>query len=166
MVVEDLQWPVVFLMVATAVALVYYFAPDAEQDWVWITPGSGAGDNALGGGIRSGSAYTSPISPAYNETYGAIGGVMVAAALVLRFGIALLIGGGAQCRDRARVALRQGRRRRSAGRRKGKSVSAGASASMRNAGARASSTCPLSGRGQLRSGSTAAEPEKCGSAIS
>jgi membrane protein len=37
-----LQWPVVFLLVATAIATVYYFAPDAEQDWVWITPGSGA----------------------------------------------------------------------------------------------------------------------------
>src|SRR5262245_42608049 len=28
------QWPVVLLMISTAVALVYYFAPDAEQDWV------------------------------------------------------------------------------------------------------------------------------------
>src|SRR5215212_2959055 len=34
------QWPVVFLLVATAIALVYYFAPDAHQDWIWITPGS------------------------------------------------------------------------------------------------------------------------------
>jgi membrane protein len=33
------QWPIVFVLVATAIALVYYFAPDAEQDWVWITPG-------------------------------------------------------------------------------------------------------------------------------
>ena len=22
------------------IAIVYYFAPDAEQDWIWITPGS------------------------------------------------------------------------------------------------------------------------------
>src|SRR5436309_12030277 len=35
-----LQWPVVFALVALAIALVYYFAPDAEQDFVWITPGS------------------------------------------------------------------------------------------------------------------------------
>ena len=35
-----LQWPFVFALVTTAVAIVYYFAPDAEQDWVWITPGS------------------------------------------------------------------------------------------------------------------------------
>jgi membrane protein len=35
-----LQWPLAFLLVSTAVGLVYYFAPDAEQDWVWITPGA------------------------------------------------------------------------------------------------------------------------------
>ena len=35
-----LQWPIVFGLVALAVAMVYYFAPDAEQEWIWITPGS------------------------------------------------------------------------------------------------------------------------------
>ena len=35
-----LQWPIVFALVATAIATVYYYAPDVEQDWVWITPGS------------------------------------------------------------------------------------------------------------------------------
>ena len=25
---------------STAMALIYYFAPDVEQDWVWLTPGS------------------------------------------------------------------------------------------------------------------------------
>src|SRR3982750_35587 len=35
-----LQWPVVFALVTLAIALIYYYAPDAEQDFVWITPGS------------------------------------------------------------------------------------------------------------------------------
>ena len=35
-----LQWPVVFLLASTGFGLVYYFAPDAEQEWVWITPGA------------------------------------------------------------------------------------------------------------------------------
>jgi membrane protein len=35
-----LQWPVVFLLASTGFGLVYYFAPDAEQHWVWITPGA------------------------------------------------------------------------------------------------------------------------------
>ena len=34
------QWPLVFLLVSTAIGIVYYFAPDADQDWVWLTPGS------------------------------------------------------------------------------------------------------------------------------
>ena len=35
-----LQWPVVFLLASTGFGVVYYFAPDAEQEWVWITPGA------------------------------------------------------------------------------------------------------------------------------
>jgi membrane protein len=35
-----LQWPVVFLLASTGFGLVYYFAPDADQEWVWITPGA------------------------------------------------------------------------------------------------------------------------------
>src|SRR5829696_8213832 len=38
-----LQWPLAFFLVSTAVGLVYYFAPDAEQDWTWITPGAVVG---------------------------------------------------------------------------------------------------------------------------
>jgi len=35
-----LQWPLVFAIVSAAIAIVYYFAPDVGQDWVWLTPGS------------------------------------------------------------------------------------------------------------------------------
>jgi membrane protein len=35
-----LQWPVAFLLVTTGFGLVYYYGPDAEQEWVWITPGA------------------------------------------------------------------------------------------------------------------------------
>lgn len=35
-----LQWPVVFLLASTGFGFVYYFAPDAEQEWAWITPGA------------------------------------------------------------------------------------------------------------------------------
>src|SRR5262245_51619757 len=34
------QWPLVFALVSLAIALVYYFGPDAKQEWIWITPGS------------------------------------------------------------------------------------------------------------------------------
>ena len=35
-----LQWPVVFALVSVAIAGIYYWGPDAEQDWVWLTPGA------------------------------------------------------------------------------------------------------------------------------
>ncbi len=34
------QWPVVFALIAVAIGLLYYFGPDADQDWAWITPGA------------------------------------------------------------------------------------------------------------------------------
>jgi uncharacterized BrkB/YihY/UPF0761 family membrane protein len=35
-----MQWPVACLFVVFAIDLVYYLAPNAEAQWVWITPGS------------------------------------------------------------------------------------------------------------------------------
>jgi membrane protein len=35
-----LQWPIAFFLVSTGFGVVYYYAPDAEQEWVWITPGA------------------------------------------------------------------------------------------------------------------------------
>src|SRR5918994_1393021 len=40
MVWKIVQWPIVVLLASTGFGLVYYFAPDAEQEWVWITPGA------------------------------------------------------------------------------------------------------------------------------
>src|SRR5439155_19713212 len=34
------HWPLVFALVALAVAFIYYYAPDVKQEWIWITPGS------------------------------------------------------------------------------------------------------------------------------
>jgi membrane protein len=86
-----LQWPLVFTFVATAIALVYYFAPDAEQDWMWITPGSVLATMLW---IVVSLAFRFYVSnfASYNETYGAIGGVMVLLLWFYVSGIALLIG--------------------------------------------------------------------------
>src|SRR5438309_3021989 len=35
-----IHWPLVFGLVTLAVALIYYYAPDVQQEWIWITPGS------------------------------------------------------------------------------------------------------------------------------
>jgi membrane protein len=86
-----LQWPVVFAMVVTAVALVYYFAPDVEQEWVWITPGSVLA-TMLWVVASLGFRFYVTNFASYNETYGAIGGVMVLLLWFYVSGIALLVG--------------------------------------------------------------------------
>jgi membrane protein len=35
-----LRWPVSAGLLIVALAVVYYFAPDVEQAWQWITPGA------------------------------------------------------------------------------------------------------------------------------
>jgi membrane protein len=87
-----LQWPVVFALVATAIGMVYYFAPDVEQDWVWITPGSIVATLlwlAISIGLK---VYYQFVPSAANPTYGAIGGIMVLLLWFYASGIALLLG--------------------------------------------------------------------------
>ena len=86
-----LQWPLVFLLVATAIAIVYYFAPDAEQDWVWITPGSVLA-TLLWVAISLGFKFYVANFGNYTETYGVIGGVMLLLLWFYLSGIALLMG--------------------------------------------------------------------------
>ena len=86
-----LQWPVVFALVATAIAVVYYFAPDAEQSWVWITPGSILATLLWVIASIAVSYYVSNFG-SYTETYGVIGGVMVLMLWFYVTGIAILVG--------------------------------------------------------------------------
>jgi membrane protein len=71
-----LQWPLVFVIVVTAVALVYYYAPDAEQEWTWISPGAIVATILWLVASLLFRIYVTNFSD-YNATYGAIGGVMV-----------------------------------------------------------------------------------------
>jgi len=86
-----LRWPVIFVLIATAIALIYYFAPDAEQEFVWITPGSVLA-TVLWIGISYGFKTYVATMGNYTETYGLIGGVMVLLLWFYLSGIALLIG--------------------------------------------------------------------------
>jgi membrane protein len=71
-----LQWPVVFGLVSGGVAIVYFYAPDAEQDWVWLTPGSIFATTLWLIASLAFKYYVVNITD-YAATYGAIGGVMV-----------------------------------------------------------------------------------------
>jgi membrane protein len=86
-----LQWPVVFALVSAAFAIVYYFAPDAEQDWVWLTPGS-VFATALWLLTSLGFKYYVATLANYTETYGAIGGVMILMLWFYISGLVILLG--------------------------------------------------------------------------
>jgi membrane protein len=86
-----LQWPVVLALVATGAGLVYYFGPDAEQTWVWVTPGSVLAAVLWFAASLGFKAYVASFG-AYTETYGAIGGVMVLLLWFYISGLVMLLG--------------------------------------------------------------------------
>lgn len=85
------QWPLVFLLVAFAIGLIYYFAPDVDQDFAWISPGSLFATVLWLGGSLAFRVYVVNFG-SYNETYGAIGGVMVLMTWLYLTGLAIVIG--------------------------------------------------------------------------
>jgi membrane protein len=86
-----LQWPVVFALVATAIGLVYYFAPDAKQDWIWITPGSVLATILWVVVSLAFKAYLTYF-PNFNETYGTLGAFIVVLMWFYLSGLAILVG--------------------------------------------------------------------------
>jgi hypothetical protein len=86
-----LQWPLVFALASSGIALIYYFAPDVEQDWIWLTPGS-LFATTIWLLASLGFKYYVTNMGTYVETYGAIGGVMVLMLWFYISGLAILIG--------------------------------------------------------------------------
>lgn len=80
------QWPLAFGLVAFALAMLNYFAPDAEQDWVWITPGAVLSTLLWLIASVAFKVYLANFAD-YNATYGSLGGVIV---LMLWFYISAL----------------------------------------------------------------------------
>jgi membrane protein len=86
-----LQWPLVFAMVSGGLAVVYYFAPDAEQDWVWLTPGSIFATVLWLLASLGFKYYIATFGGGY-ASYGLIGGVMVLMLWFYISGLVILIG--------------------------------------------------------------------------
>jgi membrane protein len=86
-----LQWPVVFALVTLAIALIYYFAPDAEQDWAYITPGSILA-TVLWLVISLVFKYYIANFTSYTATYGIIGGAIVLMLWFYVSALAVLVG--------------------------------------------------------------------------
>ena len=86
-----LQWPVAFALVVLGVDLVYHFAPNADTEWVWVTPGALLATVLwllTSAGFR---LYVRTFTD-YSAVYGAIGGVIVLLLWFYLSGFALLVG--------------------------------------------------------------------------
>lgn len=86
-----LQWPLVFGLVVFGIGLIYYFGPDAEQDWVWITPGAVAATLLWLIASLLFKLYVANFTD-YEGSYGAVGAVIVVLLWFYVSGIALLTG--------------------------------------------------------------------------
>ena len=85
------QWPLAFGMAAFGIGLIYYFAPDADQEWVWITPGSLLA-TALWLLASLGFRYYAVNFGNYEATYGALGGVILLMLWFWITGLVIVIG--------------------------------------------------------------------------
>jgi membrane protein len=86
-----IQWPVVFVLVGLGIAFIYYFAPDADQDWVFITPGSFVATLLWVLGSIGFRLYVVNFTN-YQETYGVIGGIIVLLLWFYLSGFVIVVG--------------------------------------------------------------------------
>ncbi|SRR5579871_2410958 len=88
-----LQWVLALGFVVVAFAVVYYFAPDVEeQHWYWITPGSVIGV-LLWATASAGLRVYLHFFNSYTRSYGSLGAVMILMLWFYVAGLAVLIGG-------------------------------------------------------------------------
>ena len=86
-----LQWPLVFGLVTTAIGFTYYFGPDADQDWAWITPGAVAATVLWLVASLLFKLYVANFTD-YEASYGTVGAVIVVLLWFYVSGIAILAG--------------------------------------------------------------------------
>jgi membrane protein len=86
-----LQWPLVFVLVATGIGLIYYFGPDADQDWVWITPGAIAATILWLVVSLAFKLYVVNFTD-YEGSYGSVGAVIIVLLWFYLSGVAILVG--------------------------------------------------------------------------
>jgi membrane protein len=86
-----LQWPLAFALVVTGIGLVYYFAPDAEQSWAWITPGSLVAAILWVAGSLAFRYYVVNFA-GYESTYGAVTGVILLLLWFYLSGFVIILG--------------------------------------------------------------------------
>jgi membrane protein len=88
---KTLQWPLAFVLVSLAIALIYYFAPDVEQEWPWLAPGAIVA-TTLWLIATLGFKYYVVNMGSYTETYGALGAAMMLMLWFYLSALAILVG--------------------------------------------------------------------------
>jgi membrane protein len=85
------QWALALTLVVLAVDLVYYFAPNADNKWVWVTPGSVL---ATALWLIASAAFKLYVENfgSYTAVHGAIGTIIVLMLWFYLSGFALLVG--------------------------------------------------------------------------
>jgi membrane protein len=86
-----LRWVGIVFGLLLAFALIYYLAPDVEQEFVFITPGSVVGVLVLAVASLGFSGYVRNFGN-YSATYGSIGAVIVLMLWLYIAGLVILIG--------------------------------------------------------------------------
>lgn len=86
------KWPVVVILIAVAVGLVFHFGPDADQAWEWITPG--AVTATLGWLLASVilKKLWAALFSSYTATFGTIGGFIALMMWLYVLAIVILLG--------------------------------------------------------------------------
>ena len=86
------RWPVLAVVLALGLAVIYRYAPDREQPkWRWMTPGSIAAV-ILWLVASAGFAWYVNSFGSYSETYGSIAGVIVLMLWFFISALAVLVG--------------------------------------------------------------------------
>jgi membrane protein len=86
------RWPIIVGFLIVAMSTIYYFAPDVEQKWKWITPGSIFAILAWILVSLGFSYYVSQFG-SYNKVYGSIGTFIVLMTWMYLMGFVILVGG-------------------------------------------------------------------------
>lgn len=87
-----LRWVISLFFLIFSMANIYYFGPDVEQKWKWITPGS-IFSIVMWVIVSLGFSYYAGHFGSYNKVYGSIGTFIVLMTWMYLLGLAILIGG-------------------------------------------------------------------------
>jgi len=87
-----LRWPLLAVGFATALAVLYRHAPDRDDaEWRWVTPGALVATALWLVGSGAFSVYVARFG-SYNETYGSLGGIVVAMLWLFLTAYVVLLG--------------------------------------------------------------------------